>query len=243
MSSARRVVVVGANRPAALECVQQCVARGDEVVATCEHPARVPALADLADEHAALTIVPLDPTLPDTVRRARDSLAGRWSGIDRLIYGGIDAQPLAAHGDPPRDAVLSTMQPGGLADAYLHQAALPLAVLRALLPLLATGVAPRVLVLSSWLGSVAGKTQGGDYALCGALAGLHMLTRAFAHDVEGQGIVVLVGNPGPLKTEIEGPAFKVPVDRSVRGLLDLFDGATIEQTGRFVDWSGAERAW
>jgi NAD(P)-dependent dehydrogenase (short-subunit alcohol dehydrogenase family) len=240
---ARRVVVVGANRPAALECVRQCVRRGDDVVATCEQPSRVPALQDLAEEHARVSIIALDPAAPDTVGRAIDAIAARWAAIDTLIYGGVDAQPLAAHGEPPRDAQLDTLQPGGLAETYLRQAALPLAVLRAFRRLLARGESPRVLLLSSWLGSIAGKTQGGDYALCGALAGLHMLMRGFAHDVERDGIVVLIGNPGPLKTEIEGPAFKVPVDRSVSGLLEQLAAATVEQSGGFVDWNGGVRAW
>jgi NAD(P)-dependent dehydrogenase (short-subunit alcohol dehydrogenase family) len=240
---ALRVVIVGANRPAALECVRQCVLRGDHVVATCEQPSRVPALQDLAEEHGGVSIIALDPAVPDTVRRATDAIAAQWPAIDLLIYGGIDAQPLAAHGEPPRDAQLESLQPGGLADAFLRQAALPLAVLRAFRQSLARGESPRVMVLSSWLGSISGKTQGGDYALCGALAGLHMLMRGFARDVERDGIVVLIGNPGPLKTEIEGPAFKVPVDRSVRGLLEQLDVATIDESGSFVDWNGGVRAW
>jgi NAD(P)-dependent dehydrogenase (short-subunit alcohol dehydrogenase family) len=213
----RRVLVIGANRPAALECVRQCVAAGDEVWATCERPSRVPALADLATEHATLRVVSLDPTAPDTVRAMLLRLGAEAGALDLVIHGGIDAQPLAAHGEPPRDARLDTLQPAGLA--------------------------PRVLVLSSWLGSITGKTQGGDYALCAALAGLHMLLRAFAHDVQPRGITVLVGNPGPLKTEIEGPAFKVPVDRSVSGLLAAIAAADIDQSGTFVDWNGQLRAW
>jgi NAD(P)-dependent dehydrogenase (short-subunit alcohol dehydrogenase family) len=239
----RRVLVIGANRPAALECVRQCVAAGDEVWATCERPSRVPALADLATEHATLRVVSLDPTAPDTVRAMLLRLGAEAGALDLVIHGGIDAQPLAAHGEPPRDARLDTLQPAGLAEAYMHAAALPLAVLRALVPLLSAGQAPRVLVLSSWLGSITGKTQGGDYALCAALAGLHMLLRAFAHDVQPRGITVLVGNPGPLKTEIEGPAFKVPVDRSVSGLLAAIAAADIDQSGTFVDWNGQLRAW
>jgi NAD(P)-dependent dehydrogenase (short-subunit alcohol dehydrogenase family) len=239
----RRVLVVGANRPAALECVRQCVARGDTVIATAERPARVPALADLAVEAPGLLVLPLDPSDPATVRAALATIGERLTALDLVVYGGIDAQPLAAHGEPPRDARLDTMQPGGLAEAFLHQAALPLAVLRALLPLLAAESSPRVLVLSSWLGSVSGKTQGGDYALCASLAGLHMLLRAFAHDVRSRGVIVTVSNPGPLKTEIEGPAFKVPVDRSVAGLLAASDSTTLDDSGRFVDWTGAERSW
>ncbi|MCU0650481.1 MAG: SDR family NAD(P)-dependent oxidoreductase [Gemmatimonadaceae bacterium] len=239
----RRVLVIGANRPAGLECVRQCVARGDAVIATAERPTRVPALADLAAESQGLVVLPLDPSDPATVRSALGDIDARLHAIDLVVYGGIDAQPLAAHGDPPRDARLDTLQPGGLAESFLHQAALPLAVLRALLPLLAAGQSPRVLVLSSWLGSVSGKTQGGDYALCASLAGLHMLLRAFAHDVRAKGIILTVGNPGPLKTEIEGPAFKVPVDRSVTGLLAACDATTLDDSGRFVDWTGTDRSW
>ncbi|MCU0635334.1 MAG: SDR family NAD(P)-dependent oxidoreductase [Gemmatimonadaceae bacterium] len=242
-ASGRRVLVVGANRPAALEAVRQCVARGDRVIATAERPTRVPALTDLAVDVPALTVLPLDPTDPPTVRSVVASAADRFGALDLVIYGGIDAQPLAAHGEPPRDARLDTLQPGGLAEAFLHQAALPLVVLRALVSLLAQGEAPRVLVLSSWLGSIGGKTQGGDYALCASLAGLHMLLRAFAHDVRERGIVVTVGNPGPLKTEIEGPAFKVPVERAVAGMLAACEETTEEESGRFVDWTGAGRGW
>jgi NAD(P)-dependent dehydrogenase (short-subunit alcohol dehydrogenase family) len=237
------VLIIGANRPAALECARQCAARGDRVFATAERPARVPALADLAEEAPGLTVLPLDPADPATVRGTLAAIGERVDALDLLVYGGIDAQPLAAHGDPPRDHQLATLQPGGLAEHFLAQAALPLAVLRAALPLVERGTAPRMLVVSSWLGSLATKTQGGDYALCASLAGLHMLVRAFAHDVRGRGVCVVVGNPGPLKTEIEGPAFKVPVDRSAAGLLAMIDAVGPDDAGGFFDWTGAARAW
>jgi NAD(P)-dependent dehydrogenase (short-subunit alcohol dehydrogenase family) len=98
-------------------------------------------------------------------------------------------------------------------------------------------------MISSWLGSLAGKTQGGDYATCASAAALHMLTRALANDLTEQHITVCLGNPGNFATTPNDPAFRIPIDEAALGLLVQSDRLSRERTGTFVDWTGAERAW
>ena len=119
----------------------------------------------------------------------------------------------------------------------------PLLLVRTLLPWLAQGDDAKILVVSSWLGSLTGKSEGGDYATCGSAAALHMLTRALAHDLADQQITVCLGNPGNVATTPDAPAFRVPIDEAAIGLLTVSYRLSRDRTGSFLDWTGAERPW
>jgi NAD(P)-dependent dehydrogenase (short-subunit alcohol dehydrogenase family) len=145
--------------------------------------------------------------------------------------------------DATRDEALHSMSGTGLTENFRRHAVAPILLVRTLLPLLARGDRARILLVSSWLGSLAGKTQGGDYARCGSAAALHMMARALAHDLADDGITVCIGNPGNFNTTPDGPSFLVPIADAATGLLSVTDRLKREQSGGFYDWTGSERAW
>ena len=98
-------------------------------------------------------------------------------------------------------------------------------------------------MVSTWLGSLAGKTQGGDYARCSSAAALHMLTRVLANDLAEERITVCIGNPGNYATTSDGPAFLVPISDAALGMLSVAERLPKDKTGGFFDWTGTERAW
>jgi NAD(P)-dependent dehydrogenase (short-subunit alcohol dehydrogenase family) len=241
--SARRTLVVGAARPLGVELVRQCLGRGDRVVAASRNPARVPVLADLRAEFAGLDLLALDPADAASVADAIPLLESLTTSLDLLVLAPAEPGPHDRLSDAARDEALSTMSGTGLVEHYRRHAVAPILLVRTLLPWLAAGDGARVLVVSTWLGSLAGKTQGGDYATCASAAGLHMLTRALAHDLAEQGITVCLGNPGNYATSPDGPAFRVPIDEAAAGLLSVTERITRDRSGHFHDWTGAERAW
>jgi hypothetical protein len=70
-----------------------------------------------------------------------------------------------------------------------------------------------------------------------------MLVRALSHDVAELGIQCVTGNPGWYATSPDGPAFRLDIMESARGLLAVLDAATPEQRGLFFDHDGKEHAW
>jgi NAD(P)-dependent dehydrogenase (short-subunit alcohol dehydrogenase family) len=241
--SARRTLVTGASRPLGVELVRQCLMRGDKVYAAARNPARVPVLADLRAEYPGLELIALDPADAASVADAIPVLESLTSALDFLVLAPAEAGPHDRLSDAARDESLSSMSGTGLVEHYRRHAVAPILLVRTLLPMLAAGDRARILVVSTWLGSLAGKSQGGDYATCASAAALHMLTRALANDLLDQRMTVCLANPGNYATTPDGPAFRVPIDEAAMGLLSVADRVTPERSGLFVDWTGAERPW
>jgi NAD(P)-dependent dehydrogenase (short-subunit alcohol dehydrogenase family) len=241
--SPRRTLVTGAGRPLGIELVRQCLVRGDKVYAAARNPARVPVLADLRAEYPGLELIALDPADASSVADAIPVLEALTSSLDALIIAPAEPGPHDRLSDATRDEQLSTLSGTGLVEHYRRHAVAPVLLVRTLLPWLASGDGARVLMVSTWLGSLGGKTQGGDYATCASAAGLHMLTRALAHDLLEQRITVCIANPGHYATAPDGPAFRVPIDESALGLLSVTERLPRERSGAFLDWTGSERAW
>lgn len=223
--------------------VRQALLRGDRVYAAARNPARVPVLADLRAEFGGVELLALDPADPASVAATLPLLEELTLSLDLLVVAPPDPAPAGRVAETLRDEALATLSGTGLVEHYRRHAVAPLLLVRTLLPLLARGDRARILLVSSWLGSLAGKTQGGDYATCASHAALHMLGRALAHDLADDGLVVGLGNPGHYATSPEGPAFRHNVDEAAAGLLSVIDRLPPERTGSLLDWTGAERPW
>jgi NAD(P)-dependent dehydrogenase (short-subunit alcohol dehydrogenase family) len=241
--SPRRTLVTGAARPLGVEFVRQCLLRGDKVYAAARNPARVPVLADLRAEFGGLELIALDPADPASVADAIPVLESLTDSLDLVVIAPAEAGVHDKLSDAERDAQLQTLTGTGLTEHYRRHAVAPVLLVRTLRPFIARGDRARLLVVSTWLGSLAGKSQGGDYATCASAAALHMLTRALAHDLIDERITVLLGNPGNYATTPDGPAFMVPIDEAAKGLLLQMDRLALERSGAFLDWTGTERAW
>ena len=243
LAAPRRTLVTGAARPLGVELVRQCLMRGDKVYAAARNPARVPVLADLRAEYGGLELIALDPADASMMADAVPVLESLTETLDQLIIAPAEPGPHDKLADGERDELLSTLSGTGLTEHYRRHAVAPLLLVRTLLPFLTSRDGARVLVVSSWLGSLAGKTQGGDYATCASSAALHMHMRALAHDLHDERVVLLLGNPGHFATTPDGPAFRVPIDEAASGLLSQMERLPRERSGSFLDWTGAERAW
>ena len=241
--SARRTLVTGASRPLGVALVRACCERGDKVFAAARSPARVPVLADLRAEFPGLELIALDPADASSVADAIPVIEGLTRSLDLLVVAPAEPSASERLSDVTRDQQLATFAGTGLVEHYRRHAVAPVVLVRTLLPLLAAGDGARVLMVTSWLGSLTGKTQGGDYASCASAAGLHMLTRALAHDLADAEIVVCLGNPGNYATTPDGPSFRVPIKESAAGLLSVTDRVSAITSGAFLDWTGAERPW
>lgn len=241
--SPRRTLITGASRPLGVELVRQSLRRGDKVYAAARNPARVPVLADLRAEYPGLELIALDPADAASVADAIPVLEALTTAIDLLVIAPAEAGAHDRVSDAARDEQLSTMSGTGLVEHYRRHAVAPVLLVRTLLPMLAVADNTRVLVVTSWLGSLEGKTEGGDYATCASAAGLHMLTRTLAYDLADQRIVVCLGTPGNYATAPDGPDFQIPINDAANGLLTVMDRLPRDRSGAFLDWTGSERPW
>lgn len=238
---AQRIVITGASRGIGLELVRQHAARGDAVLATCRRPGEAPDLAALAASHPGrVAVEPLDVTDASSIEAAA-SRAGEVLGAVDVLWSNAGVYP-GCRGTPVAEGMLGTLRAGDGLSILATNAVGPLLVAQAFMPLLRRGDRPRLAVLSSGYGSLAGN-QGTPYWYGASKAALNMLHRSLAFDPAAQGVTVLLLSPGWVKTDMGGPGALTEVADSVAGLVRVVDGATPELNGAFLDRRGSPIAW
>ena len=231
----RNCLISGANRGIGLEFTRQLLARGEHVIAACRHPGKATALNALAGEHPGrLHVLPLDVADP----KSRASLVHDLPlvlGDDRLDLLVNNAGVL--HSGERFGHVEAAI----LEDSFRTNAIGPFLLAQALAPLLNDGA--RIANLSSVMASIASRGEFRSPSYCASKAAQNMLTVQLAQAVAARGIVVLALHPGWVQTEMGGEHATVPTADAVRGLLQVVDGATLPQSGSFLDWRGEPLPW
>lgn len=230
-----RILVTGTNRGLGLEFVRQLLARGDRVIATCRHPGKALVLTELAAAHPGhLHILPLDLSSERSIAEAARETAALTDALDALINNA----GMLVSGER-----FGSITHKSLTDSFAANVAGPVLLTQALVPLLEKGGNPRVMNLSSRLGSLAGTQSFGTPSYAISKAALNMATRQLAAALAPQGIAVFCVSPGWVSTDMGGANAPVAPQDSVAGLLKVLDAATKNDAGRFVDYKGAEIAW
>lgn len=226
------VVVTGANRGLGLEFCKQLRAEGHVVLGTSRGRSQ-------SLDGTGVHVEKLDVADAESISRFADAVAERMERVDLLINNAGINSKTAPKGQ--KNVRLGDLEPQGLLRMVQVNAVGPMLVSQALLPVLGDG--SRVVSISSWLGSIGGKTSGGNYGYCASKATLNMLMRTFAHDVASKGITSVVINPGWVQTDMGGPRAPLMPPESVRGMLEVIGSLSAEHNGKFLQWDGTESAW
>ena len=229
-------LVTGANRGIGLALVQHLLERGDHVTATCRQPAKANALNTLAGEFPGrLHVLPLDVANQKSrleLVRELPLMLGDDGRIDLLINNAGVLHPGERFGH---------VQAEHLEDSFRVNAIGPFLFTQSLAPLLADGA--RIANLSSVMGSISRCGEFRSPSYCSSKAAQNMLNVELAHALRARGIVVLALHPGWVQTEMGGSSATVAVDDSAIGLLKVIAASTIDDSGRFLDWSGKSLPW
>lgn len=231
----KRALVTGTNRGLGLEFARQLLARGDRVIACCRHPGKALALTELAAAHPGhLHILPLDLASERSIAEAVRETMALTDALDALINNA----GMLVSGEK-----FGAIAHKSLVDSFAANVAGPVLLTQALSPLLEKGNDPKVLSITSRLGSIAGTTAFGTPSYAMSKAALNMATRQLAAALAPKGIRVFCASPGWVKTDMGGDNAPLSAPDSVAGLIRVLDAATSDTSGRFLDHAGKEIAW
>lgn len=255
------VLITGANRGiglalvrAYLEAGEVCGAGGaggaNKVFAACRRPGEAAALRELAaggaDGNAGpggraegrggvLEIIPLDVRDGESCRAAAAAVAGKAKGLDILInnagYGGVKDGELEGL---DLEATLDLLNINTLGPARVTQAMLGLLKARA-----GAGGRPRVVNISSGLGSVSGCRSCESLAYGTSKAALNYMTRSMAWDLKRHGIIVAAVSPGWVRTDMGGPNAPLSAQESAEGIVKVAASLRPEDTGCWFNHDGS----
>lgn len=223
------ILITGTNRGIGLEIASQALAKGWTVYGSaravvtdpdahiCHHPNFHDLVFDVTD-HAAVRAVAASISAP----------------IDILINN-------AGIIGPERQSTLD-MDFDGFARTLAVNTLAPLAMAQAFLPHLKRSAAPRILTVSSWMGSLS-HAKSDRIAYRASKAAVNKVMQGLATDLEPFGIAVANLHPGWVRTDMGGAAADIDAATSAAGILTIAEGLTLEGTGKFYNWDGSALVW
>lgn len=224
-------LITGANRGIGLHLVKQFLQAGWQVVAACRKPDSASALAALACPQ--LQVLPLDVTDARSVLALVAALDGR--ALDVLVNNaGIMGPAQQGVRDMDYDGFLQTLAVNSVA---------PLRVSAALLPNLKLTKRPRIVTVSSQMGSFELDMGPGHIAYSASKSAVSKVMQLMAKELASEGVIVCPVHPGWVRTDMGGPNAQLDPADSAAGLFTLIDGLQLQHSGRFWTWEGHEHAW
>lgn len=221
-------LIAGASRGIGLEAVRQIAARGERVTASARNAKGLAALKEAAPEIATLRFDVRDEAA------IRAAAAQVDEPIDVLIANA------GAYG-PQRQSSLD-MDFDGALDLLSINTLGPLRVSQAFLPLVKRSARPRIVIMTSILGSMAlDGTFNVAYRV--SKAGLNKIAQCLSADLKSERVVVVAMSPGWVRTDMGGPDATLDVRDSVAGIIKVADALTLADSGRYLDYRGEDIPW
>ncbi|MEJ6572446.1 MAG: SDR family oxidoreductase [Akkermansiaceae bacterium] len=229
-----KVLITGANRGLGLELSRHFIADGYSVIGTARKP---DAAADL--KKAGARVIQLDVTSDKSIAAMAKELEG--VSIDILInnaaYFGSRIQGLEALNKTTREDFLRVHNINVLG---------PFFVTRALLPNIKLSKNPvrKIIHVSSHSGAMfIERKHGVAYAYGSSKAAFNRMTRSMCADLKSDNIAVVSLAPGHNRTDMGGE--KAPLDPKVSMKIaqQTIIKLTMEDTGKFVYFTGKSVKW
>lgn len=224
-------LITGAGRGIGRDLARQALDAGDKVIATVR-PGAENALAPLmAGADGRLEVLTMDVREPETIASAAAKLD---QPVDVLINNA------GIIGHSPQS--LLDMDFDGFADTLNINTLGPLRVVQAFLKNLRRGANPRIVTISSKMGSMSHQMSD-RIAYRTSKAAVNKVMQGLATDLRADGITVVSMHPGWVRTDMGGGGADIAVEESAAGILAVANGLTLEKTGSFFNYDGTVIPW
>ena len=238
------VMITGGTRGIGFEFVRQYLARKDTVIPTYRDEKRAQEIIAL-ETRGYDDIIPVKMEVRDlaSIEACFDAVAERVSNLDILINNAGMGDNSIDMTDPYSHKEFGHLKAESLLETYHVNAVAPIIITQKFVELMEWAEEPKVVYITSQLGSIGRRTGSGHYSYNASKAALNMLGRLFSFDLAGMGIKSVLLHPGWVKTSMGGPDAEISAKDSVEGMLKLIDNLTEEQNGKFLDYEGQELVW
>jgi NAD(P)-dependent dehydrogenase (short-subunit alcohol dehydrogenase family) len=216
-------LITGANRGIGLALCREAKTRGEHVIGACRTASRE------LEALGAEIVEGVDVAKASGAEALRRAMDGRR--LDVLIHNAGILRPDSLDG-LDLEAIRAQFEVNALGPLYLTHV---------LLPRLDEG--SKVALVTSLAGSIGENTSGGMYGYRMSKAALNMAGVSLARDLARRGVLVLVINPGAVRTEGSGHRGNDDPPVAAKRILARIDELTPDRSGKFVHANGKELAW
>ncbi|MCK4849348.1 MAG: SDR family oxidoreductase [Candidatus Heimdallarchaeota archaeon] len=231
-----RVLITGANRGLGFEFVKQYLSSGNEVIATYRENNDISELLELKSlfpNH--LTLIPLDVSVSESREDAHKVVKEKFASLDILINNaGMTGKHQLSLGNLHEDDMLTVFNVNSIS---------PLLMTEKFVDLLRKSTQPKVINISSWMGSITHRQNTSNYSYCASKAALNMFSKLLSNSLKEKNIVVVPMHPGWVKTRMGTQQAPITPEKSISGMIGVIKSLTIADSGKFLEWTGNEVMW
>ncbi len=239
-------LVTGGNRGLGFAWCRQLGKMGFKILLTARNLEKAQKSAEvLQAEGIEVFAYSLDVTKEESIKETALAVNKKFGKLDLLINNaGINSKTSNNELTFLKNFRLSHLDSKEILKMVHINGIAPVIVAKHFVELLEHGDNPKIVNMSSWLGSVSEKNTGGNYSYATSKASMNMMTRALAYDVKPMGITTVAVNPGWVQTRMGGLNANLSPEEAVQRLIDnIVSEMTIEDAGKFFNWDGTEHEW
>ncbi len=227
------ILVTGASRGIGLELACQYAEAGDAVIATCRDPDTANALKHLSQSFENVEVQALDVVDPLAVLSLASMLAKRGDSVD-ILYSNAGMAVAEGFGEWTADAFSATFETNVVGPAMILQAFAK-----------AMSKGGKIINISSKMGSFdfMSNLAGELTSYAASKSALNMLVRQVAPSLKSRDVLTVALSPGWVKTDMGGQEADLSVQDSVAAIRETVSKLSLEDAGRFIDYTGEEIAW
>ena len=227
------ILVTGAGRGIGLQLLKEFKSQGHEVIGTVRNSHGRSKISDLSKEMGVdIAVFELEVTDAVSVAALKDKLNGKK--IDILIN---NAGVLG--GDHQEVTNLDFDEWGKTLEINVIS---PLRVAIALLPNIKLSEQPKIVTISSIMGSMAQKRVG-SIAYRSSKSAVNKAMQCLALELQAEKVGVYLMHPGWVKTDMGGMKADITVEESAKGLARMILSFTMNESARFWQYDGQELEW
>jgi NAD(P)-dependent dehydrogenase (short-subunit alcohol dehydrogenase family) len=234
-----RIFITGTNRGLGLEFAKQYLTRGEQVISTCRNPNTAVELQKLKENYKDnLLILKLEVTEQEERKRVHKEVKENFKAIDIFINNaGIRS------GGMDDGYVLGELHNEDMTKVFNVNSIAPVLLVEQFLDLIKKGNNPKIINITSWLGSITNKTWLFRYSYCASKTALNMFSKLMSIQLKEKGIIVIPLHPGHVQTDLGGYSAPLTPKQSIEEMIKVIDSLTLKDTGKYLSWQGEEILW
>ena len=168
--------------------------------------------------------------------------APQWKKWQKAFHRPIDILVNNAGIYGPDNQNTKQLDCDAFADLLQTNVIAPMRVVQAFLPLLQASAFPRLVNISSRLGT-SWHGSSGKIAYRASKAALNKLTQCMAEDLSEDGITCVAMHPGWVRTDMGGQTADISPKESAFGIFNVLAQLKKEDHGTFINYNGERWEW
>ena len=221
------IVITGTSRGIGLELCRLALEKGHRVLAVARKPEASKELMAYKQKWAEqLRTVAVELAENSASAHIVEALNG-WDQVDVLINNA----GIMRDGDKTEDFL----------ESFRVNSVVPYQLTTALLPIMKRSKQPKVVQITSQMGSISDNQSGGYYPYRASKAAVNMINKSLA--IDNPWLTSIVMHPGWVQTDMGGSGATTTRQESATGIWSVIQELRKEDSGKFYNFRGQSLAW